>query len=157
MTRLFHITMYCLFKTINLFCSKSVSQLPPGGMPLIANFIFKQFQPNPMILSYLKSNISRAFLDRLLHIWTQKRHHHGWCQGEKNSKFLPLDTIKMHSLALPVLRFFSKTFPILLKFTLQNIRLHGWALKNSYIQVKILCDYKLVRPVKQSELTRCSN
>ena len=40
-------------------------------------------------------------------------------------KFVPPDALKMHSLALSVLRFLCKTFSKLLKFTLSNTPLHG--------------------------------
>ena len=54
---------------------------------------------------------------------------------KKNSKFVPPDALKMHSLALSVLRFPCKLFCKLLKVTLWNTLLCWWFLKkNSYIQ-----------------------
>ena len=46
-------------------------------------------------------------------------------------KIVPQNALKMHSLALPVLRFLCKTFFKLLKFTLQNTipSLYGYKLK----------------------------
>ena len=46
-------------------------------------------------------------------------------ESRKFLKFVFLDVLKMHSPALPVLRFLSKTFSELLKFTLQNTPLCG--------------------------------
>ena len=46
-------------------------------------------------------------------------------ESRKFLKFVSLDVLKMHSPALSVLRFLSKTFSELLKFTLQNTPLCG--------------------------------
>ena len=46
-------------------------------------------------------------------------------QSRKLLKCVPLDALKIHSPALSVLRFLSKTFSELLKFTLQNTPLCG--------------------------------
>ena len=78
----------------------------------------------------------------------------GWCQAGKFSKFVPPDTLKIHSLALSVLRFLCKAFSKLLKLTLQKT-LDDF-IKNSHIQIKNSYGYKLVKAVKQSELKRCS-
>ena len=79
----------------------------------------------------------------------------GWCRVDKFSNFVPPDTLKMLSLALPVLRFLCKSFSKLLKLILQKTLFHGWFLKNSYIQIKNVNGYKPVRAAKQSELKRC--
>ena len=55
------------------------------------------------------------FWGRLIHTSNPLRHHHGWSQADKFSKFVPPDTLKMLSKALPVLRSLCKTFPKLLK------------------------------------------
>ena len=60
-----------------------------------------------------------------------------------SQKYLPPDTLKIHSLALTVLRFLCKTFCKLGKFTLWNTLLHGWFSKISYIQIKICMAIKL--------------
>lgn len=67
---------------------------------------------------------------------------------EKISKFVPPDTLRMHSLALPELRFLRKTFFRLLKLSLQKIILHGTFFKKSCIQIKKLHGYELVRAEK---------
>ena len=71
--------------------------------------------------------------------------------SRKFSKFVPPDGLKMHSLALPVVRFLRKTFSRLLKFTLRNTALKGWFFKNSYIQIKNLYGYKLARTEEKEE------
>ena len=43
-----------------------------------------------------------------------------WHWGKKFSKFVPPDTLKIHSLTLSVLRFLCKTFPKLRKLTLRK-------------------------------------
>ena len=57
------------------------------------------------------------------------RRYQSWRRAVNVSKFVLPDALKMHSLALFVLRFLSKTFPKLLKFTLQDTLLGGWFLK----------------------------
>ena len=79
------------------------------------------------------SDVSRAFLGRLLYTLNPRRYHHGSSQVCKFSKFVPSDTLKMYSLVLPVFRFVCKAFSKLLKATLSNISF----LKSSYIQIKI--------------------
>ena len=71
-------------------------------------------------------------------------------------KVVPPDTLKMDSLALSVLRFLCKTFSKLLKPTLRKTSFREWFLKSSYIQIKNLYGYKLVRTAKWSELKRYS-
>ena len=70
------------------------------------------------------SDVSRAFLGIPVYKSNRRRCHHVWCQLGKFSKFVPLDALKMHSLApslaLYVLRFLCKTFSKLGKFTLRN-------------------------------------
>ena len=63
---------------------------------------------------------------------------HRWRREEKFSKFVPPDTLQMHSLALLVLRFFCKTFSKLLKLTLGKNLFRELFLKNSIIQIKYL-------------------
>ena len=92
------------------------------------------------------------FLGRPLHTLHPQRQHHHWCQVEKFSKFLPTDTLKMHSQALTVLQFLCETFSKLLKLTLRKTLFQGWFLTNSYIQRKKLYGYKLVRAVRQYSL-----
>ena len=68
-------------------------------------------------------------------------------EWRKFSKFVPPDTLNMLSVALSVLRFLCKTFPKLLKLSLQKT-LSGGFLKISYIQKKKFNGYKVVRAVK---------
>ena len=91
---------------------------------------------------------------RTAHKSNSERCHHSWHQAGKFLKFVPPDALKMHSQALCVFRFLCKAFPKLLKFTKCNT-LCGGFFKNSYIQIKNLHDYKLVRAVKRSELKIC--
>ena len=74
----------------------------------------------------------------------------------KFSKFVPSYTLNLHFLALSVLRFLFKTFSKLLRLTLWKTLFRWWFLKNSYLQIKNLYGYKLVRAAKQSELKRCN-
>ena len=67
---------------------------------------------------------SEFFFCRPVHILNQKRCHHGWWQVEKFSKFVPPDTLKMHSLALPVLRFWWE-WPSGLRHCYQNWKVAG--------------------------------
>ena len=99
------------------------------------------------------SDISRVFLGRLLYTWNPRRCHHSWHRAGKFSKFV---FQKMNSLDLSVLIFLWKTFSRLLIFTLRNTLLCRQYSKNSYVQIKNLYGYKLVRAAKQSELKRCS-
>ena len=62
----------------------------------------------------------------------------------------------MHSLALFIFRFHCKTFSKLLNLTLRKILFRGCILKDSYIQIKNLYGYKLLRAANRSELKRCS-
>ena len=87
--------------------------------------------------------------------WRIHNRHYGWCWVE-NLKFVPLDALKLHSMALRVLRFLCKTFSKLLEFTLQNTLLLVNFVKNSYVQIKNLHGSKLVRAPKRSELKRGS-
>ena len=66
---------------------------------------------------------------------------------KKCQKFVPPNALKMHYLALFVLRFLCKIFSKLLKFALRNT-LRGLFFKNSYIQIKNLYGYKLLRAAK---------
>ena len=81
------------------------------------------------------------------------RRYQSWRRAVNVSKFVLPDALKMHSLALFVLRFLSKTFPKLLKFKLQDTLLGGWFLKIHIFKKK---KNVLVRAVKQSGLKRCS-
>ena len=96
-----------------------------------------------------------VFLGRLVHTSSPWRHHHGWSQAGTFSKFVPPNALKIHFLALSVLKFLCKTFPKLLKFTLWNTLPLGWLLKNSYIHKQNLYRYKLARAAKQSEMKKC--
>ena len=90
--------------------------------------------------------------------WYTHRTHEGatfWQQVEKFSNSVPPDTLKMHSLALSVLRFLCKTFSLLLMLTLRKTLVDDCK-KNSYIQIKNLYSYKTVIAAEQSELKRCS-
>ena len=92
--------------------------------------------PNLRVPWSISSDVSIVFLGRLVHISKPRRRHHGWRKAEKFSKCVPPDTLKMHSLALSVLRFLCKTFSKLLKVTLRKALFCGWFLKKSYIQIK---------------------
>ena len=63
------------------------------------------------------------------------------------------DTLKMHSLPLSVIRLLCKTFCKSLKLRFQKTLFGGWFFKKSYIQIKNLYGYKLVRAGKQSDAT----
>ena len=119
----------------------------------------RRFRKNRFFLKnkvLITSDASRVFLDRLVHISDPRRCHHGWRRAEKFSKFVPPNTLKMHSLALSVLRFLCKTFPKSLKLSLRKTLFRGWFSKISYIQIKKLYGYELVRAAKWYELKRCS-
>ena len=96
------------------------------------------------------------FRGRPIHTSNSQKGHHGWRWAGKFLKFVPSDALKMHSLALYVLKFVCKAFSKLLKFTLWYTRGCGWILKKSYIQIINLYEHKLVRIAKWSELKRCS-
>ena len=96
-------------------------------------FFFKKF----CVVCSVGSDISRVFLGRMVHTLNPWRCNHGWHLAEKCSKFVPPDTLKIHSLPLSVLRFLCKTFSILLKLSLWKTLFCGWFFKNSYIQIKI--------------------
>ena len=53
----------------------------------------------------------KVVLDRPVDTSNTRRHHYDWQRVEKFSKFVPPDTLKMHSLAHSVLRFLCKRFP----------------------------------------------
>ena len=76
---------------------------------------------------------------------------HGTHEGSTivDSKKKNFQMLKMHSLALSTLRFSCQRFSRLLKLTLHYIR--GWFLKNSYIQIKNLYSYRLVRAATWAE------
>ena len=78
-----------------------------------------------------------------------------WHQVERLSKFVPPDTLEMHSVALPVLRF-CKTFSKILRLTLQKLFFVDDFLKIHIFKQKICYAYKLVRAAKLSEFNRCS-
>ena len=113
-------------------------------------FFFKKF----CVVCSVGSDISRVFLGRMEHTLNPWRCNHGWHLAEKCSKFVPPDTLKIHSLPLSVLRFLCKTFSILLKLSLWKTLFCRWFFKNSYIQIKNLYDYNLVRAANQSQLKR---
>ena len=50
--------------------------------------------------------------------YTLQTHEDAWCQADKF--FVSSDTLKMHYVTLPVLRFLCKTFSKLLQLTLQK-------------------------------------
>lgn len=66
-------------------------------------------------LQFMLSDLSRLLVGRTIHTLKPRRYHHGWYQVEKFSKFVPPDTLNMHSLALSAVRFLSKTFSKLLE------------------------------------------
>ena len=74
----------------------------------------------------------------------------------KNFQNLSPDALKIHSLALCVIRFPCKRFSKLHIFTLQNILLCRWFFKKLCIWVKRFYGYKLVRAAKWSKMKRCS-
>ena len=65
---------------------------------------------------------------------------------EKFSKFVPSHTVKMHSLALSVLRLLCTTFS---KFLFVDV--FKKIIYSYNIQIKILYGYKLVRAAERSE------
>ena len=65
-------------------------------------------------------DVSRVFLSRPVHTSNPRRQYHGWRQTGKFSKFVPPNALKMHSLALSVLRFLCKPFSKLLKLALRK-------------------------------------
>ena len=67
-------------------------------------------------MSPLGTISDRVFLGRCEHVWRRV---------EKFSKFVPSDTLKMHSLALSVLRFLCKTFSKLSKLLLRKTLFRG--------------------------------
>ena len=81
---------------------------------------------------YYVSDLSRVFQGR----------------AQKFSKYVPADTLKMHSLALSVLTFLCKTFSTSIKLSLRKTLFRGSFFKKSYIQIKHLYDYKLVTAAK---------
>ena len=105
---------------------------------------------------YIKQGRIQSFLGRPVHMSKLRRRRHGLHRTENFSKFVPPDALKVHSRALSVLRFLCKIFSKLLQFTLQNTLRGRCFLKNSYIQIKNLCDYKLVWTAMRSQLKRCS-
>lgn len=80
---------------------------------------------------FICSDISRVFLGRLIHILNPQRCHHGWCWVVKFSKFEPPDALKIHSVALYVLRFHLTFSKLLLSWHHQTF--NEWFFKNSYI------------------------
>ena len=122
------------------------------------NSWFLLYYSSDHLSSDLLPSVTRPefFLGRPVHISDPRRCRHGWRRAEKFSKFVPPNTLKMHSLALSVLRFLCKTFPKSLKLSLRKTLFRGWFSKISYIQIKKLYGYKLVRAAKWYELKRCS-
>ena len=57
------------------------------------------------LFKYAVTYVSRVFLGRPVHTSNRCKRHHGWHRAEKYLKFVSLDTLKMHSLALSFLRF----------------------------------------------------
>ena len=66
----------------------------------------------------LTTDVSRDFLGSRVHRLNSQRCPHSWHRAENFSEFVLPDTLKIDSLALPVLRFLCKSFPKLLKLTL---------------------------------------
>ena len=74
----------------------------------------KTYKPQPtfdlffnvfMFLMTIVSDVSRVFLGKAIHTSNLRKYH--WHQADKFSKFVPSDTLKMHSLTLSVLIFLS--------------------------------------------------
>ena len=97
------------------------------------------------------SDISRVFFGRPVHTPNPRRRHHGWHQAEKFPKFVPPTTLKIHSLALSVLRFFCQNYS---SFHYEKV-FSVDDFKKNHIQ-KNLHGCKLARATKRSELRRCS-
>ena len=57
------------------------------------------------------SDVLRYFFVGLVHTWNPQRCYHGWHSVEKYSKFVPLGTLKMHSLVPSIFKFLCKHFP----------------------------------------------
>ena len=66
------------------------------------------------------SDVSRVFLGRLVTSWSSPSpfRHHVW---RKFLNLVPLDVLKMHSLAVPVVRFLCKTFSKLRKLNNETL------------------------------------
>ena len=71
-----------------------------------------------------------------------------WRRIGKSSKFVPPDALKEHSLALPVPRIPSLHYKILL--FVEDLK------KNSYIHIKNLYGYEVMRTTTRSKQKRCS-
>ena len=69
----------------------------------------------------LYSDVCRFHLGRPVHAVNPHRSHHEWHRAVKFSKFLLPDALKMHSLILPVLRFFVKPFPNYLRLHYEKL------------------------------------
>ena len=98
--------------------------------------------------------VHRVVLGRSVHTSNTRRGHHGWRRAEKFSKFVPPDTLKMHSLAHSVLRFICKRFSKILKLTLQKTIFRGWFIKIHIFKQNVCMAMSLwlVRGAKRSEL-----
>ena len=96
---------------------------------------------------YYVSDLSRVFWGKMGTLNLQRRPH-GQGRAQKFSKYVPADTLKMHSLALSVLTFLCKTFSTSIKLSLRKTLFRGSFFKKSYIQIKNLYDYKLVTAAK---------
>ena len=97
--------------------------------------------------AYYVSDLSRVFWGKMGTLNLQRRQH-GQGRAQKFSKYVPADTLKMHSLALSVLTFLCKTFSTSIKLSLRKTLFRGSFFKKSYIQIKNLYDYKLVTAAK---------
>ena len=84
--------------------------------------------------STLFSCIELFWADRYTH---QYRKAPPWHRADKFSKFVPLDTLKKHSLAHSVLRILCKRFSKLLKLTLQKTLFRGWFIKIHIFKEKV--------------------
>ena len=90
---------------------------------------------------FSNSDVSRSFLGRPVHKSNLRRF--------TPLRFVPLDTLKVYSLALSVLRCLFKTFSELLKLKqFPKTLLCGRYLKDSSIKMKNLYGYKLVRAAR---------
>ena len=95
----------------------------------------------------LNIDVSKLFFGRLSHKSNPRRCHLCWRRADKFLKFVTADAVKMHSLALSVLRVICKTFFTF--FTLRNTLLRGWFLKHLYIQMKNCCEGIWVEKMQQ--------
>ena len=96
--------------------------LPPsqrgGGHYVTSSGKVREKVPGPWKFRRYSVMYPEFFLGRPVHTLNPQRCHNGWPWSKKISKFVSKDIPKMHSQALSVLKFLSKTFFKLLKLTL---------------------------------------